>query len=124
MQIKTLLYRLERIGDNLANVIDARFFEKGNQLIYELDSSNRIVNLFKRHIYGLEQTLLKRIHGEQLEKFARQSNELTLKDIKFGKYKETIMNMINADFAEDQDRIKKIIKQKAENAKITDKDST
>lgn len=32
------------------------------------------------------------------------------------------MNMINADFAEDQERIKKIIKQKAENAKITDKD--
>lgn len=101
MQIKTLLFRLERIGENLANVIDARFFEKGNQLIYELDSSNRIVNLFKRHVYGLEQYLLKRIHGEQLEKFSRQSNELTLKDIKFGKYKETIMNMISADFAED-----------------------
>lgn len=52
-------------------------------------------------MYGLEQNLLKRIHGEQLEKFSRQSNELTLKDIKFGKYKETIMNMISADFAED-----------------------
>jgi hypothetical protein len=42
-----------------------------------------------------------RIHGEQLEKFSRKNNELNLKDIKFDKYKETIMNMINADFAED-----------------------
>lgn len=33
------------------------------------------------------------------------------------------MNMINKDFAENQDSIKKIIKSKAENAKNTDKDS-
>lgn len=33
------------------------------------------------------------------------------------------MNMINADFAEDQERIKKVIKAKAENAKNTDMDS-
>jgi hypothetical protein len=33
------------------------------------------------------------------------------------------MNMIQADFAEDQERIKKVIKMKAENAKNTDKDS-
>jgi len=31
--------------------------------------------------------------------------------------------MINQNFAEDQERIKKVIKMKAENAKNTDKDS-
>lgn len=58
-----------------------------------------------------------------MEKFSRKNNELSLKDIKFDKYKETIMNMINADFAEDQERIKKLIKLKAENAKNTDQDA-
>jgi len=41
--IKTLQARLTNIGINLENIIDARLFEKGNQLIYELDSSNRIL---------------------------------------------------------------------------------
>ena len=50
-------------------------------------------------------------------------NEHGLKDTKFDKYKETILNMINADFAEDMERIKKIIKAKAENAKNTERDS-
>ena len=53
-KIKTLENRLERIGANLENVIDARLFEKGNQLIYELDSANRVLSLFKRAIYELE----------------------------------------------------------------------
>ena len=42
-QIKTLQARLTNIGINLENIIDARLFEKVNQLIYELDSSNRIL---------------------------------------------------------------------------------
>jgi hypothetical protein len=46
-QIKTLQARLTNIGINLENIIDARLFEKGNQLIYELDSSNRILSIFK-----------------------------------------------------------------------------
>ena len=50
-------------------------------------------------------------------------NEHSLKDTKFDKYKEHILGMINADFADDMDRIKKIIKTKAENAKNTDRDS-
>jgi hypothetical protein len=47
-----------------------------------------------------------------------------LKDIKYDKYLETVMNMIQADFAENNDRIKEIIKTKAEFAKNTDRDGT
>jgi hypothetical protein len=122
-KIKTLENRLSRIGDNLENVIDARLFEKGNQLIYELDSANRVLHLFKQSIYDMERNLVSRVQGEQLEKFDRMKNEHGLKDTKFDKYKETILNMINADFAEDMERIKKIIKTKAENAKNTDRDA-
>lgn len=86
MRIKTLENRLKRISDNLENVIDARLFEKGNQLIYELDSSTRVLNIFKETMNDLETKLLKRIYGEQLEKFSRMNNELSLKEIKFNKY--------------------------------------
>jgi hypothetical protein len=44
------------------------------------------------------------------------------KSLKFDQYKQTITNMINADFAEDQERIKIVIKSKAEQAKIIDKE--
>ena len=44
------------------------------------------------------------------------------KSMKFDQYKQTITNMINADFAEDQERIKIVIKSKAEQAKIIDKE--
>jgi hypothetical protein len=43
-----------------------------------------------------------------------------MKDQKFNDYKETIFNMIGADFAADQERIKVILKEKADKAKVTD----
>lgn len=120
-KIKTLEHRMRNIGINLENIIDARLFEKGNQLIYELDSSNRILSLYKGAMHGLENRLAEKILGEQMQKFKRQSNEIDLKNQKFGQYKNTIVNMINADWAEDAERIKVQLKQKADMAKITDK---
>lgn len=64
MQIKTLKQRLAVIGTNLESIIDARLFEKGNQLIYELDSSKRVLSIFKAQFKGLEQHLLTKILGE------------------------------------------------------------
>jgi hypothetical protein len=46
--------RLKNQNKNLDNLISARLFEKGNQLIFELDSCNRLVSLYKRNLYGLE----------------------------------------------------------------------
>ena len=49
---------------NLENIIEARMFEKGNQLIYELDSSNRLLLLYKRALFDLEKRVYDRIQGE------------------------------------------------------------
>ena len=49
-------------------------------------------------------------------------NLVELKTKKFAQYKETITNMINAEAAEDQTRIKAILKQKADIAKNTERD--
>ena len=108
----------------MENIIDARLFERGNQLIYELDSSNRVLALFKSAMFGLERNLYERIIGEQLHKFKRNLNQLELKTRKFDDYKQAILNMVNADFAADQDRIKVILKDMADQAKNTEKEGT
>ena len=97
---------MKNIGLNLENIIDARLFEKGNQLIYELDSSNRILGLFKESMSAVEQKLVDKIYGEQMEKFQRQANEIDVKNIKFSQYKQAIENMINADWEADAERTK------------------
>lgn len=56
---------------NLDNLISARLFEKGNQLIYELDSSNRLISLYRRNLYLLEGKVREHILEEQKNKFDR-----------------------------------------------------
>lgn len=120
MRIQGLENRIQRISRSLENVIDARLYEKGNQLIYDLDSCRRVLSLFKTSVYDLEQTLVSKILGEQLEKFDRLRNQKMMGEIKYEKYRETIMNKINENFVEDIDRIKKAIHEKAEKAKNTE----
>jgi len=42
-KIKVMESRILNTHINIENIIAARLFEKGNQLIYELDSSNRVL---------------------------------------------------------------------------------
>ena len=43
----------------------------------------------------------KQILGEQSQKFKLKNNQVEIKDAKFRDYLQTIMNMVNKDFAED-----------------------
>ena len=47
-KITNMERRIENVGQNLDSIISSRLFEKGNQLIYEQDSSNRILDIFKK----------------------------------------------------------------------------
>lgn len=60
-RIECLEHRMKNVVKNLENIIDARMFEKGNQLIYELDSANRLLALYKRALYDLENRLYSKI---------------------------------------------------------------
>ncbi len=93
--------RIRNIGQNLECIISAKISEKGNQLVYELDSSNRILSIYKQNIGQLEKTLTDKIQNEQFEKFKRQSNLVLMKNQKFYDYKQAIVNLVGADFAED-----------------------
>ena len=53
-KIAELDRRMRNQNKNLDNLISARLFEKGNQLIYELDASNRLISLYRRNLYLLE----------------------------------------------------------------------
>lgn len=60
-----------------------------------------MLKLFKNSMHQLESFIELKINEEQFQKFARKNNELVVKDIRFNKYQETIMNMIGLDFAEE-----------------------
>lgn len=95
----------------------------GNKLIYDLDSSNRVLTLFKNSMHGLESHIEKQILGEQFKKFSRKNKQVDMTDKKFKDYMDSILNMVNADFATDQDKIKQFLKQRADVAKSLDEDN-
>lgn len=57
--------RIKNTSKNIENIISAKLFEKGNQLIYQLDSTSRLLILFKQTMYGLETEVRNKILGEQ-----------------------------------------------------------
>ena len=58
--------------------------------------------------------------AEMTEKVKRQENEVDVKNQKFGQYKSAIHAMINAEWEADAEKIKIALKQRADQAKITD----
>ena len=56
--------RIKNQAKNIDNIISARLFEKGNNLIYQLDSTSRLLTLFKQSMYGLENEIKSKILGE------------------------------------------------------------
>ena len=68
--------RIKNTAKNIENIISAKLFEKGNQLIYQLDSTSRLLILFKQNMYGLEAEVRQKILGEQAQKFKLQKDAL------------------------------------------------
>ena len=98
-QLESYQHRLRNIQSNLDSAINARLFEKGNQLIYSLDQTQRQLKLFKHNYFSLEQKLAFKIRQEQYEKFKRNTDQILRSQLMFQDYKSAIMAMIEADFA-------------------------
>jgi hypothetical protein len=81
-----------------------------------LDSSNRLLQLFKRSFYGLEHSLTAKIQGEQFHKFKRKQNIVEEKSARFVDYLDFIKKEVGADFASELERIKEVLKQKTSEA--------
>lgn len=90
--------RIENQGKNLENLINAKLFEKGNQLIYQLDCTSRLLILFKQTMFGLETEIRNRVIGEQHQKFKLQKDELDNAIERFKDYKKHIEGIVRNDF--------------------------
>ena len=82
--------RIKNQAKNIENIISARLFEKGNQLIYQLDSTSRLLILFKQTMYGLETEIRSKILGEQAQKFKLQKDALDIQIEKLDDYKQHV----------------------------------
>jgi hypothetical protein len=56
-KIDNLEARIANTQENLDKLINSKMYEKGNLLIYELDSVNRQLKLFKDHVFLMEKEL-------------------------------------------------------------------
>jgi hypothetical protein len=71
-KIENLESRIANTQENLDKLINSKMYEKGNQLIYELDNVNRQLKLFKDNIFIMEKELKKNIHSDFKEELRRQ----------------------------------------------------
>lgn len=63
-KIENLEQRIANTQENLDKLINSKMYEKGNQLIYELDNVNRQLKLFKDNVYIMEKELNSKIRTE------------------------------------------------------------
>ena len=91
--------RLKNQNKNLDNLISARLFEKGNQIIFELDSCNRLVSLFKKNMYNLEAKIRADIFDSMKNKFDRDSLYKEEKLARFKEYRDHLSRESAQDFA-------------------------
>ena len=91
--------RLKNQNKNLDNLISARLFEKGNQLIFELDSCNRLVSLFKRNMYNLEAKIRADIFDSMRNKLDRDALFKEEKLARFKEYRDHLSRESAQDFA-------------------------
>lgn len=123
-RIECLEHRMKNVVKNLENIIDARMFEKGNQLIYELDSANRLLALYKRALFDLENRLYDRIQGEQQHKFKRKENFVEKQTKKFDDYIMSVKGIISTDFSEAHEKIKLDLKEKVNKIRNIEADTS
>lgn len=92
-------------------------YEKGNQLIYELDNVNRQLKLFKDNVFIMEKELVQNIRTEFKEFLRKQKKEMEHARQRFKDYKEHVTYQVSADITTEKDYITKEISKKAEDYK-------
>ena len=74
-------------------------YEKGNQLIYELDCVNRQLRLFKDNVFALERELRSSIRAEFAETLRKNVCDIEISRKKFKDFKNDITSKVKADLA-------------------------
>lgn len=96
-QLLNLENKLKQAKDELNRIVNTRVFARGNQLIYELDHTNRQLRLVKDNVYLLEKNLKEQIRLEFEKDLEQARRELAESRKKFSEYQATLNSHIKAD---------------------------
>ena len=114
-KITDLERRIKNQAKNIENIISAKLFEKGNQLIYQLDSTSRLLILFKQTMYRLESEVKKQILNDQAQKFRLQTDQLNIQIEKLNDYQQHVSQIVSEKFSADYDKVMISLKKQIEN---------
>lgn len=113
-KISDMERRIKATTKNMDNLIAAKLFEKGNQLIYQLDSSSRLLLLFKQTMFGLERNIKEKILGEQHQKFKLMKDALDTQIEKLDDYKKHVSQIVGSHFEDEKETMLTYLKRQVE----------
>ena len=91
--------RIDNTRENLDKIINSKMYQKGNDLIYELDHVNRQLRLFKDNIYALERELRSNIRSEFADTLRKQLREIDTTKKRFKDFKADVTTKVKAELA-------------------------
>jgi hypothetical protein len=87
------------LRENMDKLINSKMYEKGNQLIYELDVVSRQLRLLKDNVFKLESELREKIRREFEHALRTKITEVDNYKHKFSDYIKVVQSRIEADVA-------------------------
>jgi hypothetical protein len=97
-KIDALQQRLDRQNEIIDKTVNSRMYEKGNQLVYELDQANRSLKLMKDNIFTLEAKIRAEVGSEFKNKLDHREMVLYKELKKFGQFKNDLVTSVQAGF--------------------------
>lgn len=89
--------KLKHTKDELNKIVNTKVFAKGNNLVYELDHSNRQLRLVKDNIYEMEDKLKDKVRLAYDKDLDQTRRELAEVRKKFAEYQVTLNSHVKAD---------------------------
>lgn len=112
-QLLNLESKLRSAKQEMNKIVNTKVFSRGNNLIYELDMTNRQLRLLKDNIFLLEKNLTEKIrlcYDRQLDETRIQLTDIVKK---FKDHRETVKYSIEANVRQEINTIDQTMKQKA-----------
>ena len=113
-QLLNMEEKLKHARKELDKIIRTKVFAKGNQLVYELDTSTRQLRLIKDNVFCMEKKLSDKIRLNFDRELDQRAMELEQCKRKFAEFQQNINSRVMADVRENVNGIDALMKNKAE----------
>ena len=71
--------------------VNARMFQKGGDMVFELDQANRMLKLFKDNFSVIEDKIRREIDGQYRNKVLHKDQMLAFESVKFNQMRQEIV---------------------------------